>query len=116
MPGLSLKDTLDRPKQALCAMQNGAMDDIVLQAMVKWPKVPACYGWLGLDARGRWYLRDETVQSAGGFAQSKGDWLQHDKFLAFIASQRLWDWVWCIARMLHWLQTPLKRGTGSYRT
>ena len=56
MPGLSLKDTLDRPKQALCAMQNGAMDDIVLQAMVKWPKVPACYGWLGLDARGRWYL------------------------------------------------------------
>ena len=85
MPGLSLKDTLDRPKQALCAMQNGAMDDIVLQAMVKWPKVPACYGWLGLDARGRWYLRDETVQSAGGFAQSRGDWLQHDKLLAFIA-------------------------------
>ncbi|AVO43097.1 DUF2946 family protein [Simplicispira suum] len=61
------------------------MDDIVLQAMVKWPKVPACYGWLGLDARGRWYLRDETVQSVGDFAHSKGDWLQHDKLLAFIA-------------------------------
>lgn len=28
------------------------MDDIVKQAMVKWPNVPDCYGWLGLDARG----------------------------------------------------------------
>ena len=25
------------------------------------------------------------MQSAGGFAQSRGDWLQHDKLLAFIA-------------------------------
>ncbi|MFZ9138137.1 MAG: DUF2946 family protein, partial [Hylemonella sp.] len=24
------------------------MDDIVRQAMAKWPNVPACYGWLGL--------------------------------------------------------------------
>lgn len=28
------------------------MDDIVKQAMAKWPNVPACSGWLGLDARG----------------------------------------------------------------
>lgn len=61
-----------------------AMDDIVQQAMAKWPNVPACYGWLGLDARGRWYLRDEAVQAAGPFPLSKGELLQHDKLIAFI--------------------------------
>jgi hypothetical protein len=29
-----------------------SMDDIVKQAMAKWPNVPHCYGWLALDARG----------------------------------------------------------------
>ena len=27
------------------------MDDIVRQAMAKWPNVPDCFGWLALDAR-----------------------------------------------------------------
>ena len=44
------------------------MDDIVKQAMAKWPNVPACAGWLGLGARGDWYLRDEAAQAAGPFA------------------------------------------------
>lgn len=61
------------------------MDDIVQQAMAKWPNVPACYGWLGLDARGRWYLRDDAVQEAGPFPASKGSVLEHEKLLAFIA-------------------------------
>ena len=60
------------------------MDDIVKQALAKWPNVPHCYGWLGLDARGRWYLRDDATQAAGAFPQSRGTWLQHDKLLAFI--------------------------------
>ena len=34
------------------------MDDIVKQALAKWPNVPNCYGRLGLDARGNWYMRD----------------------------------------------------------
>jgi hypothetical protein len=38
------------------------MDDIVLQAMAKWPNVPHCYGWLALDARGAWRMRDEAAQ------------------------------------------------------
>ncbi len=29
------------------------MDEIVRQAMAKWPSVPHCYGWLALDARER---------------------------------------------------------------
>ena len=60
------------------------MDDIVKQALAKWPHVPACYGWLGLDARGDWYLRDDAAQAAGGFPLSKGSRLQHDKLVAFI--------------------------------
>ncbi len=38
------------------------MDEIVKKAMVKWPDVPHCYGWLGLDARGNWRMRDERAQ------------------------------------------------------
>lgn len=61
------------------------MDDIVKQALAKWPNVPDCYGWLGLDTRGRWYLRDDATQAAGAFPQSKGQLLEHDKLIAFIA-------------------------------
>ena len=43
------------------------MDDIVKQAMAKWPNVPACYGWLALDARGQWWLRDAQAQACGAF-------------------------------------------------
>ncbi|MCM8594274.1 DUF2946 family protein [Accumulibacter sp.] len=31
----------------------------------RWPAVPACYGWLSLDRRGRWRLRSEPVSHAG---------------------------------------------------
>ena len=34
-------------------------------AAVKWPNVPACYGWLSLDRRGRWRLKGETISHAG---------------------------------------------------
>jgi len=60
------------------------MDDIVKQALAKWPHVPDCYGWLGLDARGDWYMRDDRVQAQGSFLQSKGSRLQHDKLIDFI--------------------------------
>ncbi len=64
------------------------MDDIVKQAMAKWPNVPNCFGWLGLDARGNWYMRDDRVQALGPFAdgtpQSKGSMLKHEKLIDFI--------------------------------
>lgn len=68
------------------------MDDIVKAALAKWPNVPACFGWLGLDARGQWWMRDDRVQLLGSFqegcAQSdaaiKGSRLEHDKLVAFI--------------------------------
>ena len=60
------------------------MDDIVRQALAKWPNVPHCFGWLGLDARGNWYMRDDRVQATGPFPQSKGSLLQHEKLIDFI--------------------------------
>ena len=60
------------------------MDDIVRQALAKWPHVPHCYGWLGLDARGGWYMRDDRTQAAGPFPQAKGSLLRHDKLIEFI--------------------------------
>lgn len=76
------------------------MDDIVKQAMLKWPNVPHCYGWLGLDARGNWYMRDDRAQNAGAFASkapgAKGSLLQHAKLIDFIqrnyASDELGQW------------------------
>ena len=66
------------------------MDDLVLQAMAKWPNVPDCRGWLGLDTRGDWYMRDDATQAAGAFAGdhacavSKGSKLQHQGLIEFI--------------------------------
>lgn len=64
------------------------MDDIVLQAMAKWPNVPDCFGWLGLDSRGQWHMRDDRVQLIGAFQSgqggAKGTVLRHEKLIEFI--------------------------------
>jgi Protein of unknown function (DUF2946) len=60
------------------------MDTLVLAAMRKWPDVPDCYGWLGLDARGNWWMRDDAVQASGHFAQAKGERIAHRALLEFI--------------------------------
>lgn len=36
-----------------------------LSALIRWPNVPACYGWLSLDRRGRWRLQGEPVTHQG---------------------------------------------------
>lgn len=58
------------------------------QAMAKWPDVPHCYGWMGLDARGNWFMRDTEAQALGRFgcnvAGAKGWLLQHEKLIGFI--------------------------------
>lgn len=56
------------------------MDDIVKQAMAKWPNVPDCYDWLALDARGVWRMRDERTQQLG----LAGDKVVQTALLAFI--------------------------------
>jgi hypothetical protein len=37
------------------------MDEIVARSLVKWPDVPAVYGWLALDRRGNWLIKGETI-------------------------------------------------------
>ena len=56
------------------------MDEIVKQAMAKWPNVPHCYGWLALDARGVWRMRDERAQHLG----LPGDKLSNPALVGFI--------------------------------
>jgi hypothetical protein len=56
------------------------MDEIVKKAMVKWPDVPHCYGWLALDARGNWRMRDERAQHLG----LAGDKVIQQALLGFI--------------------------------
>jgi Protein of unknown function (DUF2946) len=60
------------------------MDAIVEAALRKWPQVPHCHGWLALDARGNWFMRDERIQAAGPFPRPKGSRIEHDKLRAFI--------------------------------
>lgn len=38
-----------------------AVDDVVLRSMAKWPDVPDVYGWLSLDRRGNWLLKNERI-------------------------------------------------------
>ena len=63
------------------------MDDIVKQAMAKWPNVPYCYGWLALDARGTWRMRDEAAQRA----DAPGDKLTNAALVGFITRNYLSD-------------------------
>jgi hypothetical protein len=55
--------------------------------MAKWPNVPYCYGWLALDARGAWRMRDEAAQRAG----APGDKLTNAALVGFIARNYLSD-------------------------
>jgi len=41
------------------------MDPAVLRAMARWPNLPAVYGWLALDRRGNWLLKDAAGPGFG---------------------------------------------------
>ncbi|MFM0050987.1 DUF2946 family protein [Caballeronia grimmiae] len=56
------------------------MDEIVKQALAKWPNVPHCTGWLMLDRRGQWRMRDDAAQAAGAL----GDVIRHEALIGFI--------------------------------
>jgi len=107
------------------------MDEIVKAALRKWPNVPHCHGWLALDARGQWFMRDDRIQAAGPFPQVKGSRIDHDKLREFIhrnyacdeagawffqnGPQRVYvqleaaPWVWRVADAPGW---PVSAHTG----
>ena len=57
------------------------MDASVLQAIARWPNVPAVAGWLSLDAAGRWRLHPDGDATRGGPGASIGN----PAILAFMA-------------------------------
>lgn len=56
------------------------MDEIVKAALAKWPNVPHCTGWLLLDRRGQWRMRDEGAQARGEL----GTPIRHAALIGFI--------------------------------
>src|ERR1700712_4319516 len=58
------------------------MEPWVLKAMQRWPNVPALFGWLTLDRRGRWLIKDELISrpqiietiNANYAADERGRW------------------------------------------
>lgn len=77
------------------------MDELVLKAMAKWPHVPACTDWLGLDDRGEWWMRDNAAQSAGPFQRpvshpaERGSRVDHGALKAFIGRNYTIDATGC---------------------
>jgi len=57
------------------------MDDQVLRSLIKWPNIPHCFGWLALDRRGQWRMRDEFSQAN----QLAGSVIQHVALNEFIS-------------------------------
>lgn len=57
------------------------MDEQVLRSLIKWPNVPHCFGWLALDRRGQWRMRDEFAQAN----QLAGTVIQHTTLNEFIS-------------------------------
>jgi hypothetical protein len=41
------------------------LDEIVVRSMLKWPDVPAVYGWLALDRRGNWLIKSAPKGDMG---------------------------------------------------
>ena len=56
------------------------MDQSVLDAQIRWPDVPAAYGWLSLSARGEWRLHPLGDAHAGGLGQG----ISNVQILSFI--------------------------------
>ncbi len=57
------------------------MDEQVLRSLIKWPNVPHCFGWLALDRRGQWRMRDDCAQAN----QLAGSVIQHAALNEFIS-------------------------------
>jgi hypothetical protein len=56
------------------------MDQSVLDALIRWPDVPAAYGWLSLSARGEWRLHPLGDAHSGG----PGEGISNIQILSFI--------------------------------
>lgn len=74
------------------------MDDLVLRAMARWPDVPAVWGWLRLDRRGRWLLVDRGQPGFDEARDGAGSPIGNAQITDFIARNYRADeqgrWYW----------------------
>jgi hypothetical protein len=74
------------------------VDELVRRAMARWPDVPAVYGWLRLDRRGRWMLVDRGQPGFDEARDGAGSPITSPPILEFIArnyesdAQGRWYW------------------------
>ena len=65
------------------------MDELVRQALAKWPDVPDCTGWLALDARGRWRIGEaeagprKSITNAAMNAYISRNYVAHERAWIF---------------------------------
>ena len=60
------------------------MDELVRDAIARWPDVPAVYGWLRLDRRGRWMLVDRGAPDFDEARDARGSEITNRQIVAFI--------------------------------
>lgn len=74
------------------------MDETVIKAMKRWPDVPAAFGWLRLDRRGRWYLIDRNVPGFNEQEHGAGSLISSEPINEFINRNYSCDqqgrWFW----------------------
>jgi hypothetical protein len=80
------------------------VDELVRQALVKWPNVPDCYGWLALDRRGQWRLGQErqtiTNPTIGAFiarnyiSDEAGRWMFQNGPQRVFVDLDYTPWIW----------------------
>jgi hypothetical protein len=74
------------------------MDELVLEAMARWPNVPAVHGWLRLDRRGHWLLIDRGRPDFDETVHGSGSPITSPPIVDFIARNYLHDengrWFW----------------------
>lgn len=74
------------------------MDDLVMQAMARWPNVPAVHGWLRLDRRGHWMLVDRGQPGFDEALHGLGSEITSPQIVDFICRNYTSDgdgrWFW----------------------
>ena len=61
------------------------MDQSVLDAMEKWPNVPAAYGWLSLNSMGQWRFHTDGAYQRG----APGESITNSQLIEFIGRNAL---------------------------
>ena len=74
------------------------MDELVLEAMARWPDVPAVWGWLRLDRRGGWHLIDRGMPGFDERLHGRGSPITSPPIVDFIGRNLGHDqrgnWFW----------------------